>query len=96
MPFPKWSFRTDMLTPLNGIKTHPLSDHAKEVLKRIAHAAVPRQEVNPGVANRLERENLVRRVSKPSPYKRHKNNVDYLEITPAGRQLVDNHFGEVS
>jgi len=45
--------------PLNGEKTHPLSEHALRVLRRIEGAPVPRYLINPGVRDRLLRESLV-------------------------------------
>lgn len=48
-----------MKLPLNGSKTHPPSEHALAELRDIARSPVPRLAVNPGVANRLEREDLV-------------------------------------
>jgi hypothetical protein len=71
--------------PLNGEKTHPLSAHAIATLTRIAQNPVPRQEVNAGVVNRLEREELVVRRSGQSPYKTGTGTVDFLEITEFGR-----------
>lgn len=82
MPKPK-------LKPLNGAKTHPLSDHAKEMLRRIADAPIPRAEVNPGVVNRLLRDSLVEVVMLPSPYKTHGGRlIEYLKIVYAGRVAV--------
>lgn len=60
------------MKPLNGEKTHPLSDTAKALLRGLATGPVPRQAVNPGLANRLLREALVVSVMLPSPYKKHK------------------------
>lgn len=76
-------------TPLNGTKTHPLSAHALHVLRWIAGAPQPRQEVNPGVADRFEREDLVSEVLLPSPYKTHHGKpIRHLAITPAGRAAL--------
>ena len=47
------------IAPLNGIKTHPLSDHAKGVLERVKGSPVPCYLINPGVINRLQREGCV-------------------------------------
>jgi hypothetical protein len=76
------------LTPLNGTKTHPLSDHARNWLATIARAPVPRQDINPGVANRLLRGDLVEEVQLPSPYRSVKGNVAHLRITDAGRKEI--------
>jgi hypothetical protein len=77
------------MLPMNGIKTHPLSAHALAELRDIAAAPVPRCAVNPGVANRLEREGLVRGVEIKSPYKAHKGGTClHLEITDAGRERL--------
>ena len=43
------------LKPLNREKTHPLTQHAIGVLRDIAVKPIPRQSLNPGVANRLAR-----------------------------------------
>lgn len=58
--------------PLNGTKTHPLSAHALEVMEDLRTRPLPRQELNPGVLNRLYREGLIEDVDLPSPYKKHK------------------------
>jgi hypothetical protein len=74
-----------MLPPLNGTKTHPLTDFAKKALGQIAKHPVPRQEVNPGVVNRLLRECLVESIELPSPYQKHKGGgIEFLKITKAG------------
>ncbi len=72
------------MTPLHGTKTHPLSRAARDVLASIARAPMPRQEVNPGVANRLEREALVERFDMPSPYRTVRGTVVGLRVTTAG------------
>lgn len=82
-----------MIPPLNGTKTHPLSEHAIGELRDIAAAPVPRQAVNPGVANRLLREELVEQVQLPSPFKSHhgrhgKGTCIHLRITDAGREAL--------
>jgi hypothetical protein len=75
--------------PLNGTKTHPLSRHALDELRNLANEPLPRSAVNPGVVDRLTRENLVRIVQKPSPFKVHRGgDCDYLEITDAGRERL--------
>lgn len=76
--------------PLNGTKTHPLSESALGALRSLAHGPIPRQEVNPGVANRLEREDLVDEVDLPSPYKTHKGKkIRFLQINDAGRARLE-------
>lgn len=77
------------MKPLNGTKTHPLSDHAKAELADIASKPVPRQAVNPGVANRLLRESLVESVMLPSPFKTHAGEpLQHLRITSAGMDAL--------
>ena len=77
------------MLPLNGTKTHPLSDHAREELRNIAAKPVPSQAVNPGVANRLLRECLVSEVQIVSPFKLHKGrSIAHLQITADGRAIV--------
>lgn len=74
------------MLPLNGNKTHPLSDFARGVLRDLASAPKPRQEINAGVVDRLMRESLVEIVDLPSPYKSHKGGAcAHLKITDAGR-----------
>lgn len=74
------------LTPLNGVKTHALSAHALAELRNIAQSPEPSLGVNPGVINRLMREELVEVVRLPSPFKTHKGRpIDHLQITDAGR-----------
>ena len=71
--------------PLNGKKTHPLSAHALEELRNIARAPEPKSGVNPGVVDRLTREDLVEVVDLPSPFKAHKGGTcPHLRITDAG------------
>lgn len=74
--------------PLNGEKTHPLSQAALDVLRKISRAPVPRCEVNPGVVNRLEREALVEEVALASPFKTRKGLVRHLQITATGRERL--------
>ncbi len=77
------------LVPLNGEKTHPLTDRAKEKLREIQLSPLPEQEINPGVRNRFFRESLVEYVMLPSPYKKHKGaNIRFLQITDAGRSAL--------
>ena len=76
-------------TPQNGTKTHPLSNYATEELRAIAAAPRVRCSINPGVVNRLMRENLVEPVELPSPFKTHLGgNASYLQITDAGRETL--------
>lgn len=76
-----------MKKPLNGTKTHPLTQASIEVLRDIARQGfVPRQKLNPGVYDRLDRENLIETAPLPSPYKTHKGKwIDHVGITEAGR-----------
>lgn len=79
-----------MTLPLNGTKTHPLKPGSLAALGELAAGPMPRQELNPGVANRLEREALVETVSLPSPYAKHKGaSIDHLAITAKGREVLD-------
>lgn len=77
------------MQPLNGEKTHALSEHSLGRLREIARHPLPRQDVNPGVANRLLREGLVQEVLLPSPFKSHKGkSIAHLSITAEGRQRL--------
>jgi hypothetical protein len=81
--------RGDEMIPLNGTKTHPLSAHAIDELRNIARSPEPIVGINPGVINRLMRENLVEIVQLPSPFKTHKGRpVGHLRITNAGRERL--------
>lgn len=71
--------------PLNGTKTHPLAPASITALRDVAEKPIPRQELNPGVANRLLREALVESVDLPSPYATHKGRrIEHLRATAAG------------
>lgn len=78
------------MKPLNGEKTHALSEHALAELRDIADKAVPRSAVNPGVADRLLRGALVEEVQAVSPYRTHKGKlIAHLQLTELGRQAVN-------
>ena len=48
-----------MKTPLHGTSTHPLSDHAIGVLSKLKNGPIARYKINPGVVDRLLREDLI-------------------------------------
>lgn len=74
-----------MIPPLNGTKTHPLSAHAIADLCFLAVMPVPSSSLNPGVINRLLREELAEIVQLPSPFKTHAGRlISHLRITAAG------------
>ena len=75
--------------PLNGTKTHPLTEHGYAALAQLNVSSSPAQYFNPGVVNRLLREDLAELVRGPSPFKRNRGElIDYLAITDAGRQAL--------
>ena len=75
--------------PLNGVKTHPLSEHALASLDDLQAGPRPAAQFNPGVVNRLMREDLVEVVDLPSPFKTHKGRaIPHLRITDSGRDRV--------
>ena len=77
------------MKPLNGTKTHPLSEHALTVLAAIANAPQASHTVNPGVINRLMRESLVTVEQMPSPFKAYRGgDCSFLCITQAGRDVL--------
>jgi hypothetical protein len=77
------------LAPLNGRLTHPLTESGWHALAQVAAAPVPRQELNPGVANRLLRGNLAAQHLLPSPYKTHKGRpIAHLSATDFGREKL--------
>lgn len=77
------------MLPLNGTKTHPLTDHARAALRRLRAGPLPRQEFNPGVINRLLREDLIECRMGPSPYKTRIGEREYAHITDAGRAALE-------
>lgn len=83
------------MTPLNGTRTHPLSEAALDALRSLdSDGPAPTQQFNPGVVDRLLREELVRIVDRPSPYKTHKGRpIAHLEIAEAGRARVELSMG---
>lgn len=75
------------ILPLNGTKTHPLSDLARSALRDLSLRPMARRFFNAGLANRLERDGLVETVYLPSPFKIHKGHpIAHLRITDAGRR----------
>ncbi len=54
--------------PLNGTKTHPLTEHGFSALKQLRSGPLPAQSFNPGVIDRLLRESLIELKDGPSPY----------------------------
>ena len=77
------------MKPLNGEKTHPLTTTALMSLRELENGPMPRQVLNPGVANRLEREALVEVYNGVSPYPSAKGkSIQFLRITDAGRRAL--------
>lgn len=78
------------VAPLNGTRTHPLTEHTREVLRSLDRdGPTPRSRINPGVVNRLEREDLAKIVRLPSPFKTHKGRlIEHMQITEAGRVAI--------
>lgn len=63
-----------------------LSPIAHSVLRSLARAPMPTQDVNPGVVDRLMRGKPVEVIQLPSPFKTHKGaSIAHLQITDAGR-----------
>lgn len=79
-----------MLSPLNGMVTRPLSNHAKIVLGGLLrNGPMPTVRINPGVVNRFHREGLTETVRLPSPFKTHQGSlIDHEQITEAGRAAL--------
>jgi hypothetical protein len=69
------------IPPLNGTKTHPLSKHAKGVLADLAKGPISSFLINPGVRNRLCRENLAEETTGRSGRRQY-------VITDAGRAAI--------
>lgn len=76
--------------PLNGVKTHPLTPHARDMLERLANwGPRPAQSINAGVINRFLREDLIVLVDLPSPFATHKGRkIPHAQITEDGRREV--------
>lgn len=75
--------------PMNGTKTHPLTKSSLSALSDLARRPDARQNLNPGVSNRLLREDLVESVQLPSPFTSHKGKlIEHLQITEAGRVVL--------
>jgi hypothetical protein len=75
-------------TTAAGARTvKPLTPHALSELRRIVRmtGGVPRQEINPGVVNKLVKEKLARIVLAPTPYATRKGTIEWLIATDAGR-----------
>lgn len=82
-------------TPLFGEKTHPLSEHAKDVMRILRAKPLPCQQANSGVVDRLLRGELVKIVPLPSPYDSHKGkNCDHLVLTIGGIAYLEQIEGE--
>lgn len=81
-----------MIPPLNGSRTHPLSEHAIRALQSLSHAPRPTQEFNAGVINRLLREALVTIEDVPSPYATGRGKrIPFATITAAGHAALKEH-----
>lgn len=80
---------SDLRPPLNGVKTHPLTDFAWGILTSVSWAPRPYSEINAGVIDRLTHENLVEIVDLPSPFKTHKGKlIRFIRITEDGRRRL--------
>ena len=79
------------MKPLNGERTHPLTPAALRVLADLCRAPIPRQEINPGIVDRLEREDLATVEDLPSPYRTRPGKVRHLVVTAAGRAAYQKH-----
>lgn len=78
-----------MITPLHGTKTHPLSEHSKEVLRELLKRPKPLKEINAGVYNRLARGGWVYVTDYTSPYKKHKGGTcPHLILNEQGRTFA--------
>lgn len=77
------------MKPLNGEKTHPLTAHAIAALVDLSHGPKPRQELNPGIADRLLRGGLVESALLVSQYKTHGGKrIEHLRLTKAGHDAA--------
>ncbi|BBF92385.1 hypothetical protein [Blastochloris tepida] len=77
--------------PLNGEKTHPLSEHALGVLRRLRdRGPVEAYQINPGVRNRLTRGPEAEWLAAPF---RGPGDRQYYCITKAGRAALESSGG---
>lgn len=75
--------------PLNGSKTRPLSQHAFDVLASLTAGPQPTQTINPGVIDRLLREDLIEIAQLPSPYVSHNGRpISHAKATAGGHMIV--------
>lgn len=74
--------------PLNGTRTHPLTPHATSELRSLRGGGRPRQEINPGVIDRLSREGLIETYDASSPYRTRKGDVRFVRLTSAGTERI--------
>jgi hypothetical protein len=78
-----------MKTPNNGEKTHPLTAIALGVLCESARGPVLKRGVNPGIVDRLTREDLVELIELPSPWAaKGKKEAWHLRILEPGRARI--------
>jgi hypothetical protein len=68
---------------------NPLTPAARAALRWLLTGPKPRQEINSGVVDRLQRGSLVDSIQLGSPYKTRKGLVEHLQLTPAGRLEAD-------
>lgn len=82
---------TGRTEPLNGSKTHPLTDNAWEALDFLRRRGPqPASEINPGIRDRLSREGLAEEVWITSPYRSHKGaKCAHYAITEVGQARLD-------
>ncbi len=73
-----------MTTNVFAVRPHPLTAATRAALRSLLAGPKPRQEINPGVADRLRRGGLVDSVQQPSPYKTRKGTVEHLHLTAPG------------
>jgi hypothetical protein len=52
---------------------------------------MPTQAINPGVVNRMQREDLAEIFLAPTPYPTRKGNIPWLNITPTGMERLRSH-----
>lgn len=77
--------------PLNGTKTHPLTKDGIAALQLLSRNGpqIP-QRFNPGIRNRLLREDLVRVIQMMSPHKKDKGGLcDHFALTDAGVEALN-------
>jgi hypothetical protein len=87
------------MPPYNGVKTHPPSKHALDILRALANAPILSYQINPGVRDRLGRgdASVGEAWAEPVELETSKGRKWHYQITAAGRAYLERmRNGDVS